>query len=137
MIDIQTLMTEVDHEIKNNSPIVEIRTEKSSPTSTKWFVEITYFYGKPNEFTDEYEITSEYKSLIYMLSTIEKGSNLGYQDAAQLYTMYKPKIKEIGKTLSGMAGIWTMYAAYSLVYNYNRQYSILVDECWKKIGLWK
>lgn len=137
MIDIQTLITQADEEVHNNSPIVEVRKERRSPTITKWFIEITYFYGKPNQFTDEYDITSEYKSLIYMLSTVEKGSNLGIHDASKLYSMYKPKIREIGKTLNGMAGIWTLYGTYSLVYNYNRQYSILIDECWKNIGLWK
>ena len=62
------------------------------------------------------------------------GNNKSVQE---IYLQVKPKIKKIGIELNSLAGVWLIYSCLHIIYSLNTNYYELVDECWKKIGIWK
>lgn len=136
--DFKEIIDGCELELKDNIPVINTRkVSTEEPYMYDHFVDVTFFYGKDDEFQDSYNITAEYEELVNIFSTVERGTYTGMQKASVIYRKWKPRIREIGVYLNEMGGFWLMYGVFSLVYNYNPHYSVLLDENWKKLGLWK
>jgi len=138
--DLEKIINDSQLELQETPEVEVVRKIKEKETggvTTHWIVTVTFFKGKDTEFTDEYEITDSYLTIVNILHKIEQKSFSNMQDATIAYQHYKPRLIKIGHFLNNLGGCWCLYGVCSLLYQLNPHYSMLVDECWKNIGRWK
>lgn len=132
------LVEDVVEELKTK-PEIELLHKNSMGIDTAYITRITFFKDQPNEFTDEYDVTKYINKIMYYLQLVETeavfaGDN---KSAQEIYLQLKPKIKSMGIELNSLAGVWLIYSCLHIIYSLDKNYYELVDECWKKIGIWK
>ena len=132
------LVNDVVEELKIK-PEIELLHKNSMGVDTAYIARIKFFKDQSNEFTDEYDVTKYIDKIMHYLQLVETeavfaGNNKSVQE---IYLQVKPKIKKIGIELNSLAGVWLIYSCLHIIYSLNTNYYELVDECWKKIGIWK
>jgi len=120
-------------------PEIELVSNTLSGVVTGYKVRITFFKDTPEEFKEEYDVSSALEDILYRMQLLEaEALYVGRGESVQkLYISMKPSIKKWGRFLNELGGVWLLYGCLQIIWSINKNYYELVDECWKKIGLWK
>jgi hypothetical protein len=101
-----------------------------------WNIEIIHFENTDREIYDHYDVTPFVTELLMLFNDIHIYEEMGEEMISEMYRSYlRPELVRIGINLSVLAGKWIMYGVVSVLMNYDRDYAVLADECWKNCGV--